>query len=185
MNARVGLLLVVLPGLLAAQVAVEYATGAGRAATTAAPAQKVGKAVAGAITNLDRVLRNSQNPKPAAPRVTARSKSAARRATPPQSLRQTSGKSQTLIFKPTSVPGAIQPKADPRLEDPSGIRESMEYGEILRRFGPPSLKLTTAEGEETLTYARNDLVVNAMLRNGKVATVQKTGGAAQAASALR
>jgi hypothetical protein len=68
------------------------------------------------------------------------------------------------------------------LEDPSGIKEAMEYGEIVHRFGPPSLKLTTGEGEETLTYARNNLVVNAMLRNGKVTTVQKTGEAAQAVS---
>jgi hypothetical protein len=66
------------------------------------------------------------------------------------------------------------------LEDPSGIREAMEYDEILHRFGPPSLKLTTAPGEETLSYARKDLVVNVMLRNGKATTVQKTGGADQA-----
>jgi hypothetical protein len=44
------------------------------------------------------------------------------------------------------------------------------------------LKLTTGPGEETLSYARKNLVVNAMLRDGKVATVQKTGGADQAAA---
>jgi hypothetical protein len=68
------------------------------------------------------------------------------------------------------------------LEDPSGIQEAMEYGEILHRFGLPSLKLTTGPGEETLSYARNGLVVSAMLRNGKVATVQRTGGTAQVAA---
>jgi hypothetical protein len=64
----------------------------------------------------------------------------------------------------------------------SGIQEAMEYGEILHRLGPPSLKLTTGPGEETLSYARKDLVVSAMLQNGKVATVQKTGGADQVVS---
>jgi len=68
----------------------------------------------------------------------------------------------------------MEPKPDPSLEDPSGIREAMEYSEILHRFGPPSLKLTSGPGEETLSYARKDLIVNAMLRNGKVATVQKS-----------
>lgn len=73
----------------------------------------------------------------------------------------------------------MEPKPDPPLEDPSGIREAMEYSEILHRFGPPSLKLTTGPDEETLSYSRKDLVVNAMLRNGKVASVRKTGGADQ------
>ena len=32
-------------------------------------------------------------------------------------------------------------------------------------------------GEETLNYMRKDVVVNAILRQGKVTNVQKTGGA--------
>ncbi len=178
MNARVGLLLVVLPGLASAQAVVQYATGVGRAATTAAPAQKAGKTIVGPFTNLTRALQSSDKSKPAARRVITPSKPAARRVITPQS-RQKSGKSLNLVFKPQFVPGAMEPKADPSLEDPSGIREAMEYGEILHRFGPPSLKLTTGPGEEALSYARKDLVVNAMLRNGKVTTVQKTGGADQ------
>ena len=181
MNARAGLLLVVLPGLVAAQAAVQYATGVGRAATTAVPARKAGKVIVGGpFTNLTRALQNSDKSKPAARRAITPSKPAARRAITPQSRRpQKPVKSLTLTFKPQFGPGAIQPKADPWLEDPSGIQEAMEYGEILHRFGPPSLKLTTGPGEETLSYARKDLMVSAMLRNGKVATVQKTGGADQ------
>ena len=83
-----------------------------------------------------------------------------------------------------AVPDRVQPKADARLEDPSGIREAMEYGEILRRFGPPSLKLTNDPGEEMLSYARKDLVVNVMLRNGKVTTVHSTERADRAITTL-
>jgi hypothetical protein len=83
-------------------------------------------------------------------------------------------KSLTLTFKKPSASGAVEPKADPALEDPSGIQVAMEYSEILHRFGPPSLKLTTGPGEETLSYARKNQVVNVTLRNGKAATVQKT-----------
>jgi hypothetical protein len=65
------------------------------------------------------------------------------------------------------------------LEDPSGIQEAMDYSEVLHRFGPPSLKLTTGPGEETLSYARKDLVVNVMVQSGKVANVQKIARAGQ------
>ena len=180
MNARVGLLLIVLPGLITAQVVVEYAVGTSRAATTAVPAQKASPPTVGFVSNLPHTLRNPINSKPATPRVTAPSKPAARRAIAPPSRPQKPVKSQMLTIKLRPVAGAVQPQADPAWEDPSAIREAMEYGEILHRFGPPSLKLTTGPGEETLSYARKDLVVNAMLRNGKVANVQKTGGADRA-----
>ena len=172
MNARLGLLLLVLPGLVAAQATVEYATGAARAATTAAPAQKAGKAIAGAFSNLNRVLQNADNAEPAA-----------QRATTPQSRRPKEPVKSSAL-KPQSDSGAIQPKEETSFEDPSGIQEAMEYGEILHRFGPPSLKLTTGSGEETLNYTRKDVAVNAILRNGKVTNVQKTGGADQSRQAL-
>jgi hypothetical protein len=60
-------------------------------------------------------------------------------------------------------------------EDPSGIQEGMGQEEVLRRFGPPSLKLTTGPGEETFSYSRNGGTVDATLRDGKVARVRKSG----------
>ena len=172
MNARVGLLLVVLPGLVAAQATVEYATGAAVAATAVVPAQKAGKAIAGTFSTLNRVLQNADNSEPAA-----------QRATTPQSRRpQKPVKSSAP--EPQSASAAIQPKEEPSFEDPSGIQEAMEYGEILHRFGPPSLKLPTGSGEEPLNYVRKDVVVNAILRNGKVTNVQKSGGADQSRQAL-
>ena len=170
MNARVGLLLVVLPGLVAGQAGVEYATGASRAATTAAPAQKAGKAIAGAFENLTRTLESSDNSNPAARGA----------ATAPSRSSKASRKSQ--IGPRQAGSGATQPKAELSFEYPSGIQESMEYDEILRRFGPPSMKLTTGPGEETLSYVRKDLVVDVMARNGKITSVRKTGGAVQAAA---
>ena len=181
MNARVGLLLVMLPGLVAAQATVEYALGAGRAATTAAPAQKAGKAVGGVFGSLSNILPNTMRPKPAPRRVVPATKPVARTVMASPSQRgQTAGKSLIVTPKPQSVSDAREPKADPSLEDPSGIREAMEYGEVLHRFGPPSLKLTTGPGEETLSYARKDLTVNVMVRDGTVTGVQTTGGSGQA-----
>src|SRR5271157_3975868 len=110
MNLRVALLLLVLPGLVAAQAVVEYATGAGRAATTAAPARKAGQAIAGTFTNLTRALQSSDKPKPAVRPVPASAKPVARRAITPRSRPQKPAKSLTLTFKPQSAPAAMKPK---------------------------------------------------------------------------
>jgi hypothetical protein len=178
MNARLGFLLVVLPGLASAQAVVEYAIPAGQAATAAAPARNVGKIIAAPFTNLTRILQNSDKSKPIPRRAITSSKLAPRRVVPSQiQPTETARKSLVLTLRPSSVSGPVEPKAAPAFEDPSGIGQAMDYAEILHRFGPPSLKLTTGPGEETLSYARKDLVVNALLRNGKVATVQKTAGA--------
>jgi hypothetical protein len=72
------------------------------------------------------------------------------------------------------------PNAKASFEDPSGIQETMAYDEIVRRFGPPSAKVTAGPGQETLYYSRKDLAVAVTLKNGKVASVRKTGPAAQA-----
>jgi hypothetical protein len=76
--------------------------------------------------------------------------------------------------------GSIAPTPKVSFEDPSGIQETMGYDEILRRFGPPSAKVTAGPGQETLYYSRKDLAVAVTLQNGKVASVRKSGPAAQA-----
>jgi len=78
--------------------------------------------------------------------------------------------------------GSTAPNPKASFEDPSGIQETMGYDEILRRFGPPSAKVTAGPGQETLYYSRKDLAVAVTLQNGKVTSVRKSGPAAQAAA---
>ena len=52
----------------------------------------------------------------------------------------------------------------------------MEYAEVTRRFGPPSLTLTTGPGQETLCYKSKDGNVDVAIQDGRVSAVQKTGG---------
>jgi len=78
--------------------------------------------------------------------------------------------------------GSTAPNVKSSFEDPSGIQETMAYDEIVRRFGPPSAKVTAGPGQETLYYSRKDLAVAVTLQNGKVARVRKSGPAAQAAA---
>ena len=83
-----------------------------------------------------------------------------------------------------AVQGSGLPAPNPKasFEDPAGIQETMAYDEIVRRFGPPSAKVTAGPGQETLYYSRKDLAVAVTLQNGKVASVRKSGPAAQAAA---
>ena len=53
----------------------------------------------------------------------------------------------------------------------------MLYTDVMRRFGPPAITLTTAPDQQTLFYAKNGASFDVKVVNGKVAAVQKTGGA--------
>jgi hypothetical protein len=157
------MLFLALPALAAAQATVEYGLGAGRAATTAAPARAAGSAIGGAFGNLTRTLQNSGDAKPAVEHVTAAPSPAAPKAAASQDPAQPPSANGTAAMPPVA-----------NWEDPSGIRETMEYAEILQRFGPPTLKLTTGPGEEALNYVRKDVAVDVTLRDGKAITVRKS-----------
>lgn len=175
MNARVGILLVALPAMLAAQAMVEAAL-AGHGVTSAAPAQKAGQAVGTALGGLGRALEPAGIRSRSAKSVAA--KPAVRNAghvpaRPPKSVVAPS----VSVFPPDTLPAlAPESKAEPAFEDPSGIEKGMEYADLVRRFGPPSLKLTTGPGDETLSYAKRNASVNVTVRNGKVTAVRKAGG---------
>jgi len=158
MNARFAILLFAVPGMLAAQAMVENAMGVGRAATSTAPAQNAGKAIGEAFGSLSRTL------DPAEAKAGGATPAAARPAA--RSAKSTPARPQKA---------AVEPEPEVTFEDPSGIQEGMEYAEIVRRFGPPSLKLTSGPGEETLSYARNNRNVGVTMHDGKVSSVQKAG----------
>ena len=113
-----------LEGILGAQAMVEHALGAGRAATTTAPARGVGKAVSGVMGSLDKVLKTgkdaSGSPPPAETRGTARP-----------------GAKQLATLAPPDAVPAVPAKV---YEDPTGIQAGMANEELIRRFGPPALE---------------------------------------------
>lgn len=159
MNVSLVVLLVLLSSNLLAQAVVEAAAGAARAATTAVPGQKVGNSINGAFDKLNRALQNSEKAKP-----TSSSAATSRTSSPvPEAV------------KPVLVTTPSVPKSDVAFEDPSGIHEGMDYVEVTKRFGPPSLKLTTGPDQETLCYTQKDMSIDVTVRSGKVTVVQKTG----------
>jgi len=158
MNARIAILLLALPGIAYAQAATEAGLGAARAATTTAP---VGKSIADALNNMTRALEKaiSTDTKHAESTLTA---APAQKAAKPQVT--------------SAVKVEPKPKPEVTYEDPAGIRKDMDAAEVLERFGPPALTLTTGPGEEVFSYTRKDTALDVTMRNGKVAVVRRADG---------
>lgn len=159
------MLLLLLPGIVAAQAMVENALGVSRAATSAAPAKGAAKAIGGALENLGRVVSESTEGKAADIKPAARSVKSAPSTQPAASA----------AAEPAPAPVEVK-KVEVKYEDPSGIRTGMAYGEIMRRFGPPALMLTMEGGEETLSYSTKGQSLDVTLKDGKVTAVRKSVG---------
>jgi hypothetical protein len=159
MKFRLTVLCLALPGIIAAQAAVETAVGAGRAATMTAPAQKAGKGIAGAFDNLNRTLHSQGN-----------SNSTTGSSSPSS---QPSSNTKTAAVNRESGSGVADPKTAISYENPSSIQTGMDGAEVEHRFGPPSMKITTSPGEELLYYTTKDARINVTVRDGKVAVVDK------------
>ena len=166
MLSRIVALLAVLPALVAAQAITESVIGSAKAAATTAPAaQAAGKAIGAGFEKLGEVLQDAAGATGAKPAAgPAQTKSAPA--------------SRTAVSRRRAAPSAAKPVPTPAItyEDAAGIKEGMEYDEVMRRFGPPAMKFTSGPGDELLTYASNDQSLDVKMVNGKVTGIQKTGG---------
>jgi len=135
------------------QTAVEAGMGAARAATTTAPAKGIGKSMSGLAGSLDKALKAGQQGSggPAAGKATAR----------------TAGENLSTPAKSTLPAG-------PRREDPSGIQMGLSYEELIRRFGPPAMEITSELGT-SLSYSGKAGLFQLEVRDGKVVSIEKPG----------
>lgn len=141
------LLLAGVPGSAAGQAIVEYSLGAARAATMAAPAKNAGKGIGAAFDRLNQAL--------------GQGKAEA------SSAQSTAGTPGVEPAKKAAKPAVVY-------EDPAGIKVGMEYAELIRRFGEPSMKITSGTGQQVLSYMTADNTIDVELRGGRVASVQGT-----------
>jgi hypothetical protein len=139
------------------QAVTEYSLGVGRAATTAAPVRNAAGAIAGALENLSKAAGADSS---AASSQSSPSSSETRRP----AARTTRSRALAKSARPADRPAAAAPA--PVYEDPRLIQAGMEYDEMVRRFGPPSMLVTTAPGTSTVWYAGREVEVT----NGKVIT---------------
>ena len=134
-----------------AQAVVEYGVGAARAATTTAPARDLGKQIGGVLDSLNRVAKAGEGQ--AAPKAQS-STGPVRSATAAPSRTKTASPS---LPAPATV-----------FEDPRHIEAGIGYEELVRRFGPPSMEVTTRPGRRTLSYAAREGAVAVDVENEKV-----------------
>jgi hypothetical protein len=68
-------------------------------------------------------------------------------------------------------PPAKPTRRAPAYEDPRQIPAGIDYNEMVRRFGPPSMKITDSPLRTTFSYARLGTQIQVELQNGKVISV--------------
>lgn len=134
-----------------AQATVEGAMGAAAAATGSAPARNVGKSMSGLADKLAGALKGAPGGS----------------GTQADTRRQTARTTSTLG---TTLPA---PKPAAKLEDPAGIQAGMTDDEVLRRFGPPNLRVTEDSGISSLLYSQKTGNIRVRIQDGKVASVEK------------
>ena len=148
------------------QAAVEYGLGAGRAATTTAPALNLGNSIKGVFDTVNKTIEPN--------RGVSGSGSAARSSLSTTAKRTPrSGQSAGLAGKKSAPAEVTQSATQPTkaYEDPAQIRAGIEYDEMVRRFGPPSMSMTTEEGKRALSYSSQGGLVQVEVEGGKVVSV--------------
>jgi hypothetical protein len=130
-------------GIASGQATVEAGLGAARAVTSTAPAKGLGKSMSGLAGSLDKALK----------------------AGPP--------KAQATV---ADIPSANTPSAAPapvaNREDPGGIEPGLSYEELVRRFGPAAMAITSGT-EKSLTYPGKDGMFQVKVQDGKVTSIAK------------
>lgn len=152
--------LLLFDGLAAGQGMTEYGLGA---AGAAGGAKGVGGGIAGALGNLEKALPSDKSvTRPAAPEASRPSAGAKTKPTP----------AAKRVGPPAlAAPAAASPA--PKYEDPIQIQVGMGYEELLRRFGPPAMEVTSGPSSKTLIYQSKDGSVHVDFLDDKVTAAQK------------
>jgi len=131
-------------GMAYGQAAVEAGLGASRAATSTAPARGIGKSMSGIAGGLDKALKPAQKDAEAAP----------------------------AAVSATSIGSAARPAEKKEYEDAGGIEAGLGYDELVRRFGPASMAMTSG-AEKALSYPGKAGMYQVTVLDGKVKSVEK------------
>ena len=166
---------IITPGAAVGQAAVEYAHGAGRAGTTAAPARGIGETIRGLAASFDKITGQSSEAKPIVTTTVVRTRNAPRAARLASTTARPSAAATRLSARGTITTLGGTPAARPAVthwEDPKGIATGLSYGDLVRRFGPPAMEIT-GDGARSLTYPGPSGGYQIELRGEKVASIVK------------
>jgi len=148
------LFLCVSEGTVSAQAIVESALGAGRAATMTAPARSLTEGAVGIFGSLDKVMKAAQG-----------QESSSIASVAPRPAKASASKAKTDAGETTSPA--------PVYEDPLGIRVGLGYEELIRRFGPPAMQITSGPDAKTLSYLTKSGFMQVECEGGKVTSADK------------
>jgi hypothetical protein len=137
---------------------VEYSLGAGRAATSTAPAAGLGNSIKGAFDSVSKAIQEQA--------VTSSGSAAPGSSTQLKMVRPTRQSALRTVKKPT-----LTDEKAATYEDPHKIQAGIEYDEMIRRFGPPSMSVTTEAGTKAVSYPMRDGLVQVEVDSGKVISV--------------
>ena len=154
-----------------AQAAAEYGLGAGQAATTGATARKLGTSLSDLFGTASKGVQQDQvrdEPAPSAPGVAAHKPT--RTVRPKRSTALVTKKPAASAPSPATQeatqPSPVPPA--PRYEDPPKIQAGIGYDELVRRFGPPSMSITTGPNRSMLLYSSGGTSYQVEVEDGKV-----------------
>ena len=133
-------------GIAYGQATVEAGLGAARAATSTAPAKGLGKSMSGLAGSLDKALKGT----PKAESIAA---------------------STPAANAPSAAPATASAPA-PSWEDPAGIELGLSYEDLVRRFGPSAMSITSGT-EKSLSYPGKAGTFQVTVQDGKVASIAK------------
>lgn len=153
------------------QAVAEYGLGAGRAATTTAPARKLGTSLTDLFGNATKAAQGdpaSGEPAPPAPEKAAPKPN--RSARPKRSTTAVANKAAVSEPAPATQEATEPPPVAsvPVCEDPRKIQAGIGYDELVRRFGPPSMSITTGPGRSMLLYSCKETSYQIEVEDGKV-----------------
>lgn len=171
MRLRVQLPLLLLAALtLPAQTLIEYSITTAGAAGAATGMQGLGQATAGIMQKAAATL-DAANQSAAAGVRNQSAAAASKAGTATGRARNAAGTAGNAILVVDAAPVVVKLSPAP---DPAAVKIGMTAQEALAKFGPPAMKLSSADGShaaETWSYGSDPNTVTLTLRDGKVAEV--------------
>jgi hypothetical protein len=167
---RLFALLLLAAAILPAQTVVEYTITTAGAATAATGMRGLGDSAAGIMQKAASTL-DADNQSIAAGVRTQSATAAGRAGAATGRARSATGTVANDVLVVDSAPVVVKLSPPP---DPASVKIGMTAQEALAKFGPPAMKLSSADGShaaETWSYGSDPNTVTLTLRDGKVAEV--------------
>ena len=159
-------LCLVTAGAAYGQAAAEAGLGAAGAATAAGPMKGIGNAMNGLSGALDKALKPVQT-------VPEYKPAAATRVRPVTSAKSKATNKMDPAAGPVAAAPALAPPPPAKIwEDPAGVETGLAYTELLSRFGPPTM-IVTSSTERSFIYRGKQGMFQVQVRDEKVASIDK------------